>query len=213
MKQPPGVVVFGSSRVVVAPDLAIADVSVVEVRPKPAEAFAAARTASTQVSEALARSGLRATDVQMAAARLSDAFNGYGEGRKFLGYRATIGYRVLVRQLAELERILTDAIEAGARQVAGVTLTTTELSSLRADARVRAVAAAREKAELYARAAQVQLGPAIHVEDQNPATLTREWGHGHGAPPSTPDGDLEGATPAGSIEIAAAVKITYAIVG
>ena len=57
---------------------------------------------------------------------------------------------------------------AGANELTSVTFQTTRLKEVRADARRRAVAAAREKAELYCSAAGVSAG--ISCPPQDPAS-------------------------------------------
>lgn len=210
---PQGISVFGSSRLHAVPDVAEVSFACSEVRPSPGDAFEVVKASSGRVSAFLAGAGLAGTDVRASSVHLSDARRGYGADETFLGYRATIAYRMLVNDLTRLEALLGGCIEAGANRLEGVTHTTRRLAELRAEARRRAVAVARAKAELYAEAARVTLGPVLHLEDRNPAELRQEWGHG-GAGPDLVAGDVElnGATPPGSIEVAAGVNVLYAIV-
>ncbi|MFK0044321.1 SIMPL domain-containing protein [Streptomyces sp. NPDC090741] len=87
----------------------------------------------------------------------------FGNERKFLGYECTAAFVIELRELDILETVLVDAVEAGANQVAGVEFNVSTKKELRARARTAAVAAAREKAALYAEAGGVRLGPVIHI--------------------------------------------------
>jgi hypothetical protein len=78
---------------------------------------------------------------------------------------------LLLRNLDQLEDILTDVVDTGARQVNFVEFQTSKLKEIRANARRQAVKAAREKAELYCNAAGAKLGPVIYIEDVNPDNL------------------------------------------
>lgn len=212
ISHPNGVSVFGSSRLHAIPDVAEVSLACSEVRPSPSEAFEAVRDASARVSAFLASAGRGGTDVRMNTAQLAEARKGYGPQEVFEGYRATIAYRVLVDDLSRLEALLTGCIAAGANRLEKVSYTTRRLAELRAETRRRAVAVARAKAELYAEAAGVTLGPVLHLEDRNPAELRQEWGHGGGGPDLLAgDTELAGATPPGSIEVAAGVNVLFAI--
>jgi uncharacterized protein len=209
---PNGITVFGSAQIQAPPTRAQIELAVTRLDPKPADAFRLAREASASVSAFFAQLGVRAADVATAQATLQQAFDGYGETRKFLGYRAVIGYRVFVVDLAKLEPILTGVVEAGADRLDRLTFHTSRQGELRNEARRRAVAAARAKAELYAHAAGVRVGPVLHIEDRNPADLRVEVGHGAAIDLTEDDtASYDIPTPPGSIVVQAAVSISYAI--
>ncbi len=67
------------------------------------------------------------------------------------------------------------------------------------------MAAARRKAEVYAEACGVKLGPVIHVEDVDPESMS-----GHGG---RPDGDPEadGTLSPGSVRVDAAVLLGFGL--
>ena len=73
------------------------------------------------------------------------------------------------------------------------------------------MAAAREKAENYCRAAGVSLGGVLHMEDINPGVL-RGTGEGHtSSEVSSDDAGPERALAPGSIVVGAAVSISFVI--
>jgi uncharacterized protein YggE len=110
-----------------------------------------------------------------------------------------------------MEDVLVGVVDAGANEIGSVEFRTTRVKEYRAEARRRAVAAAREKAENYCRAAGVSLGNVLHMEDINPETL-RGTGEGHTSS-ETPSDDVgpERALAPGSIIVGAAVSIRFAI--
>ncbi|HEV3437617.1 MAG TPA: SIMPL domain-containing protein, partial [Gemmata sp.] len=88
---------------------------------------------------------------------------------------------------------------------------TTKLKEYRAEARRRAVAAGREKAENYCRAAGVTLGAVIGIEDISPEVL-RGSGEGHTSRETTSDDTgSERALAPGSIVVGAAVSLVFTI--
>ncbi len=104
--------------------------------------------------------------------------------------------------------LLTGLIAAGANELTSVTFETTRLKQIRADARRQAVAAAREKAELYCTEAGVPVGRVIAIEDANPDLLVmRRESHLTGG--GTGGGD-QAIDPA-MITIGASVYLTFDI--
>jgi uncharacterized protein YggE len=137
-----------------------------------------------------------------------------GESR-FTGYRARVEISVQLKQLDDLEKVASGLVEAGANEIEAIDFQTSRLKELRAEARTLAMAAAREKAALYARAAEVRLGRVIHIQDVNPQVMNalhRQAG-GHESGPSSPEGESDDAQfldPA-AIEVQAAVLVAYEI--
>lgn len=209
---PNGICVFGSAQVRAAPDLAELSLSVTRLAPTPAEAFRATTEAATKVSAFLATAGLRASAVSTSQATLRQAYRDRGPERESLGYRASITFAIVVDDLQRVEHVLTGAIDAGADVLERLAFRTRRIGELRAEARRRAIDAARRKAALYADAAGVGLGPVLHVEDRDPEVLARE--SAYHTPPERPhddEGALDGPTPPGSVAVAAAATVLFAI--
>lgn len=211
IRKPHGVSVFGSAQIQASPDRAQIELAVTRLANAPAQAFREARDASAKVAAFFASLGVRSADVATAHATLQQDFDGYGETRRFLGYRAVIAYRTFLADLSKLEPLLVGAVDAGADRLDRLTFHTSRQAELRAEARLGAVAAAQAKAEAYARAAGVKLGPVLHVEDRNPSELRMELGHGATLDLADPVELDDRPAPPGSIIIQAAVNISYAI--
>ncbi len=127
-----------------------------------------------------------------------------------MGYQARVGFHVLLRELDRIEGVLACLVDAGASEIVGIDLQTTQIKELRADARRRAIEAAREKALVYCSAARVSLGPPIHIEDVNPDILQ---GVREGHVTRQVSADDVGAARAfdpGAIAIGAAVQVVFA---
>jgi uncharacterized protein YggE len=116
----------------------------------------------------------------------------------------------LLHDLDRTEEILTGIVDAGANEIKAVDFQTSRLREVRADARRRAVEAAREKAENYCEAAGVTLGPVIHIEDVNPTRL--RGGEGHIAAGAQMDDEAPTrAFDPGSIMVGGAVIIAFGL--
>jgi uncharacterized protein YggE len=209
LRTPSGVKVFGSAIVRVTPDTASILVGISRIEKKPKDAFAKARSGAQALHTYLHRAGVK--DFGSSRITLSPRFEYNGRENRFVGYEAKIGYSIMLRDLDRVEEVLTGLIEAGANELTSVTFQTTQLKEIRADARRRAVAAAREKAELYGSAAGVSVGRVMAIEDVNPEELSGRYeGHVHREPVIDDPGELMAIDP-GAITVGAAVNVVYAI--
>jgi uncharacterized protein YggE len=210
---PHGVTAFGSAQIRVVPDIAEVQLSITRIQEKPRDAFAETGAVARALSAALAECGIASSDVATDRAVLQDAWQGRGQDSTHVGFEAKIRFRVIVRDLDQLETVLTRAVEAGANQITMVRLHTSRLAELRAQARRGAIAAAREKAMLYAEAAGAKLGRILHIEDRNPVLMESvrkelEQGNFVGTPEQEP---ATTATPPGAVDVSAAVLVAYAL--
>ncbi|MBB4951736.1 hypothetical protein F4556_007271 [Kitasatospora gansuensis] len=182
-------------------------VAIHQTRPKPGEAFEVTRSSVNRIREVLRGHGIPDTAVSTSRLDLKSSWN-YGSPRKFLGYECTASFVIELRELDLLETVLVDVVDAGANQVDGVEFDVSTKKELRAQARAAAVAAAREKAALYAEAAGVRLGPIIHIKDVDSEQLQNSHrGHGQGGG-SGSEGDLA----PGKITVTAGVTIGFSII-
>ncbi|MFF3401604.1 SIMPL domain-containing protein [Streptomyces sp. NPDC002659] len=205
---PWGISVFGAASVDATPDVARLRVAIKQTRQKASEAFEVTRGSVNQIRDVLR--GHRVPDTAVSTSRLNlESTWSYGNERKFLGYECTAAFVIELRELDTLEAVLIDVVEAGANEVAGVEFDVSTKKELRAEARTAAVAAAREKAALYAEASGVQLGPVIHIKDVDSDQLRNSYrGHGQAG-----RGGGEGDLAPGKVTVAAGVVIGFSIVG
>jgi len=203
---PFGINVFGSALLRVAPDIAFLKFTVSRLEQQPGDAFRHAREAARAVRTYLAEVGVG--DVQSSRITLTQSFRYVGGEQRFLGYAATVAFHVLLRDLDRMEDVLTGVIGAGANEIDAVEFQTSRLKEIRAQARRRAVAAAREKAALYCEAADVTLGPVMHIEDINPEQLRGREGHTVQATQAD-DAEAPRAVAPGSIAVGAAVMVAF----
>jgi len=212
IQRPQGVNAFGSCLVRVEPDFVSIRFAVTRVAALPAAAFAQARTAARAVRDSVRQLGVPDGDAAAAETTLAEAFGGTGNERKKVGYEATVAFHVILRDLARLEALLAGVVDAGADRILSVHAKTSQLRTVRSQARERAVHSARAKADELARAAGARLGAALHIEDINADDLGRRS--------HMPDVDLAqhddtGTVPEahspGSITVAAAVMVCFAL--
>lgn len=207
---PAGVRVFGSAVLRVPPDTAAIAIGVSRLEVEPAAAFAKARDGARAVAAYLRNAGV--SDFGSSRVTLSQETRYVNGEHRFAGYQARIGFEIILRDLDRTDALVAGLIGAGANDLTGITFQTTRLKELRADARRRAVAAAREKAELYCRAAGVEAGDVVAIEDVNPDSLAgRSEGHTYREPVPADDTGEPGAIDPHAITVGAAVYVVYRI--
>lgn len=167
---PRRIVVTGEGRVEAAPDLATVTAGVQTEAAAAAPALAATSAAMRSVFEALAAAGIAPADMQTSQLSVDPVWADDGAGvSRVRGYSASNLVTIRVREIAQLGAVIDAVGAAGANRVFGIAF---ELSEPRAQldaARERAVADARAKAELLAKAAGVTLGPVQSIRESGDA--------------------------------------------
>lgn len=212
IEHPVGVNVYGSAVLRTEPDRAVAEIGIARVASTAKAAFSETGKAVEAVTRSVRSNSLAPEAVEVSRVGLTTAYEGFGNTQKFIGYRARVSFRIVIDRLDRVEKVLTDAVEAGANEVTSVKYLTTQLAELRAQARREAVAAARRKAEIYCEAAGVGLGHVLHIEDMNPDSMANRGGHAEMPGPDGHDDEaVLGGLKSGSLVVTAAVMLTWSI--
>jgi uncharacterized protein len=212
IEHPVGADVYGSAVLRTEPDRVLAEIGVARVTSTAKAAFADTGKAVEAVVKSVRRNNISPEAVEVSRVVLTTAYDGFGQAQKFVGYRARVTLRILIARLDGVEKVLTDAVEAGANEVISVKYLTTHLAELRAQARREAVFAARRKAEVYCEAAGVSLVHVLHIEDVNPDSMLYRGGHVEATGSDVQDDDATpGALMSGSLVVTAAVMVTRSI--
>jgi uncharacterized protein len=83
-----------------------------------------------------------------------------------VGYRASNRVTIRVRDVAKAAGVIDTLVGAGANDIGGINFMVSQASKLLDDAREQAVADARRKAEIYAKAAGVTLGAPLSISEE-----------------------------------------------
>ncbi|MET9356360.1 SIMPL domain-containing protein [Streptomyces sp. NPDC006617] len=203
IEEPWGISVFGSGTVRAEPSLARVRPAVDVLEPSPEQAFRQAGEAVARLREVLRRHGVPDASVSGSRLGLSSEYDGHGGGRRLLGYRCQASYSVETGALDDLERLIADVVEAGAHRIDGVEFDVRDRPALLDEARRRAVAAARRKAQVYAEAADARLGPVLHIQDVESEPVAAFRASAGGGPP--------GALAPGAVEVSARVVLGFSL--
>lgn len=159
----------GRGSVTVAPDMAVITARVVTVAKTAAEALSANTAGLTKVIDQFKASGIDAKDIQTSGfaiyPRYDRVTDNSGRQPDITGYEVRNGVDVNVRDLAQLGDLLSKAVESGANSVDGIRFQVSDPDEKLDEARKKAVAAARHKAEIFAAAAGVNLGRILSISE------------------------------------------------
>ena len=83
-----------------------------------------------------------------------------------VGYRATNRVTIRLRDVTKVASVIDMLVGAGANDIGGINFMVSQASKLLDEAREKAVADARRKAEIYAKAAGVTLGAPLSISEE-----------------------------------------------
>ncbi|MEH7827567.1 SIMPL domain-containing protein [Gemmobacter sp. JM10B15] len=155
----PVITVTGEGRVASAPDMAMISLGVTTEGDTAAAAMAANSAETAKVIANLTGSGIAAADIQTTGLSLNPNWISSSSGENAInGYIASNMVTVRLRKLDGLGIVLDSAVKDGANTLNGIEFGLVDLAPKLAEARKRAVADARARAEQLAGAAGVSLG-------------------------------------------------------
>jgi uncharacterized protein len=156
-----GITVTGTGTVTTVPDRAEFSFGVTSQAGTATAALAANTAEIRRVVAALRNAGIAATDIQTQQVSVSPRYT--DDGQEISGYTATNTVVARIRDLGRAGTVLDAAVEAGANQVYGPSLTSSDRDDLYRDALRAAYAEARAKAQELAGAAGISLGRAVDI--------------------------------------------------
>jgi uncharacterized protein YggE len=149
------------------PDTAIISAGVVTTAPTASAALEQNAQRMEAVRAALRRAGIADRDIQTSSINL---FPDYRQGGnepnpQIIGYRASNELSIRFRDIKGAGRILDALVAQGANQINGPNLIVGDPQPALDEARTRALAAARTRAELYARALGKRVGRILSISE------------------------------------------------
>ncbi|KIA64776.1 SIMPL domain-containing protein [Nocardia vulneris] len=199
------VTVVGTGQVRGAPDILNADLGVEVSADKVSAAITKANEKAKAMTDAMVAAGVTREDVRTTDVSIQPQYAG-GSDRTVIGYRAGNSVRVVVRELTKASGVLDAAIAAGGNEtrLRGVSFAIDDNSQLLADARARAFADAKARAEQYAVLAGVQLSEVITISEASNRDESPKYSARDAAPQSVP---LE----PGTQTVTFTVKVTWGL--
>jgi uncharacterized protein len=167
---PPAISVTGEATVSVPPDQAQIDGGVTSDAKTAREASDANNAAMGKVLLALKGAGIEEKDYQTSRLSLQPQYAPNRSGPSpVVGYRASNRVTVRLRDVTKVAGIIDVLVGAGANELGGINFMVSQASKLLDEAREKAIADARRKAEIYAKAAGVTLGEPLGISEEGGA--------------------------------------------
>lgn len=165
----PTITVSGEGTVSVPPDTALIDGGVTTEAKTAREASEANNVAMGKVLLALKTAGLDEKDVQTSRLSLQPQYAQTQSSKSgpnvVSGYRASNRVTIRLRDVTKVAATIDTLVSSGASEIGGINFMVEKASALLDDAREQAIADARRKAEIYAKAAGVTLGAPVKISE------------------------------------------------
>jgi uncharacterized protein YggE len=161
------VVVVGEGRVTVAPDVAQVRSGVTTVAKTVKESVETNSRTMAAVITSLTESGVGQKDIQTSQFSIQPVYgtpDQHSEA-KLTGYRVSNQVTARLRHIDKLGDVLERLTAAGATEIGSVEFLVSDPSKALDEARQEAIADARRKAEVYARAAGIALGHVVSIAE------------------------------------------------
>lgn len=204
----PSIRVTGTGQTSAPPDTGQLSAGVVSEAPGAADAVRANTAAMGRVLAALEAAGIPKKDVQTSGFSVWPVYAENAQPSappRITGYRVSNQVTVRVAGVEKVGGVLDQLVAAGANEMGGISFSIGDPDPLLDEARKRALADARRKAELYAASAGVRLGRLLAIEEVA--------GGGPGPMPVAARMEASAAVPIapGQLELSVTTVATYAI--
>jgi uncharacterized protein YggE len=163
------ITVTGEGEVAIVPDRAIIGAGVTTTGKTAREASESNAKMMTAVMAALKGAGIAEQDVQTARLSLHPVRDNKASELRITGFQASNQVSVTLRDVGKTADAIDRLVAAGANDISGIQFVVSSPSKPLDEAREAAIADARRKAEVYAKAANVVLGAAVSITEEGGA--------------------------------------------
>jgi uncharacterized protein YggE len=201
------IVVSGTGRVTVQPDVADVRLGITASKPSVEAARAEAGGTMDAILAAVDGAGVARADVRTSMLSVQPRYD-YREGRPpaLAGYEIANAVEVTVRDLALLGAVVDGALRAGATSMDGLSFRLADPAPAEREARIRAMAEARSRAEVLAEAAGLDIDGVIDILEGTPSRPPMPFAKAERIALAA---DVATPVEAGSLEVAVTVTVTY----
>ena len=159
----------GQGEIKAAPDTVTLSAGVTAQAPLAAAALAANTSRMTAVLAMLKKQGVADKNIQTSNFSVSPQYTNGADNQppRLTGYQVNNDVQVRLEDVTRLGATLDALVSAGANQMNGINFYIRDSAGLLTQARQQAVADATAKAQTYAKAAGVSLGPILSISESN----------------------------------------------
>lgn len=200
----------GEGRVVAKPDIAKIQISIVTEALTSKVAQDDNSKKSKTVTDYLQKQGLGDKDIKTTGYNISPQYkySQYGGNPQIIGYQVIQSLEIKIRNLDSVSNVLDGVVAAGANQVSQLSFEIDNPDALKAEARTKAIADAKKKANELQGQVGISLGKIINFSENTggyPVSYMLE------TKSANQDGDSGPSIPTGENEIIVNVALTYQI--
>lgn len=163
------ITVTGQGESSVAPDMATIQTGVVTQSKTAVEAMAENNVAVEKIMADLKSMNVAQKDMQTSQFSVQPVYERGDRGQRrpdVVGYRVSNQLRIRVRELSQLGKLLDTLIRSGSNQMSGISFGVDDSTAVMNEARKKAIANAKAKAELYAESAGVTVGKVLKIDER-----------------------------------------------
>jgi uncharacterized protein YggE len=158
--------VNGTGKVTYVPDLVYVSVGVSSDGKTADEAWQQNEAIVKKLFAVLKTFGIDSKDMKTSGLSISPRYVSHKDREpELVGYTASYDLNVTVRKLAEAGRVLDALVDGGANRHMSLAFGHSDMDKLMDQARVKAAADARKKAELYVTASRATLGQVLSISE------------------------------------------------
>lgn len=163
--------VSGEGSVFVVPDVARVSVGISANAPTVKGAQDQMNAAINKVSQAVKALGVDSKDIQTTNYNINPTYDYTAGSQKITGYSASTNLSIKVRKIEKVNNVIDAATQAGANQVGGVSFDVDDKTKAENDARQKAIADAKSKAETAAKEGGFSLGRLINYSENSQSPI------------------------------------------
>ncbi|MCC6918325.1 MAG: SIMPL domain-containing protein [Alphaproteobacteria bacterium] len=159
------ITVSGSGHTEMAPDIAVLSLGVTSDGATAREALDKNSGAMGAVIDGLKELGFGVTDMQTTGLSVNAQYDYNTQPARLIGYLASNGITLRVKDISRLGEILDIVVSKGSNQINGLSFDVADKTAAMNEARLKAVADAKAKADLLAGAAGMTVGRVITMSE------------------------------------------------
>jgi len=218
--QAEGIWVSGSGKVAVTPDIALLQLGIETQEATVAEAQAKASEAMDKVKASLIDSGVAEKDIQTRSFRISQRtrWDDVQQQEVVTGYRVTNQVVAKIRDMEKVSGIIDAVVAAGGdyTRISSLNFSVDDPTTYYDEAREKAMADAKEKAEKIAGLAGLLLGKPTYINESASTPYLGGMGYEMAIPAPAPAPIIVETPPSispGEVEITVNMQVAYSVAG
>lgn len=208
-----GITVSGSGKVTGAPDIAQIQLGVSTLAPTVQEARDQAAASLDAMIASVKTNGVAEKDIQTQQFNIQPEYDYRNNEQTLRGFRINNVVSVKLRDINKTSKVVDDAVQAGGNdtQIQGIFFTIENPDDLKAQAREKAVADAKQKAETLAKAAGVGVGDALQISESGYTPPVYDGAARYAADAAPSAAQPETPIQPGELDVSVDVSVTWNI--